>query len=213
MILRYLFYSSFVFFFFFFLQLFFSLLATSDASTVCRIFGQRVGGHFRFVYIDCTVFQCYLIFHVHCGPYYTFRRNSFTDFRSILLPALYGFFDDFIHGFTTCYLRIFFTFSTALFTDLKPVFYGFSLRVFFTDFLYGMFTGPFYGFWTRYSRFFFHGFKKSVRHGFLVCSGSCAAGAGGGLGVSSRALFVADLLDRELDPGGVEAFPSWLKMA
>jgi hypothetical protein len=100
-----------------FYSCFFSYLVTSDASTVCRIFGQRVGGHFRFVYIDCTVFKCYLIFHVHCGPYYTFRRNSFTDFCSILLPALYGFFDDFIHGFTTCYLRIFFTFSTALFTD------------------------------------------------------------------------------------------------
>jgi hypothetical protein len=39
-----------------------------------------------------------------------------------------------------------------------------------------------------------------------------AVGAGGGLGVSSRALFAAGLLDRELDPGGVEGSPSFSKI-
>jgi hypothetical protein len=41
---------------------------------------------------------------------------------------------------------------------------------------------------------------------------SCAAGSRGGLGVSSRALFGAGLLDRELDPGGVEGSPSFSKI-
>jgi hypothetical protein len=156
-----------VFLFFFFLQLFFSYLVTSDASTVCRIFGQRVGERFRFVYIDCTVFKCYLIFHVHCGPYYTFRRNSFTDFRSIILPAFYGFFNDFIQGFKTCYLRIFFTFSTALFTDLKPVFYGFSLRVFSRIFFTGCLRDRFTDFGPVIHGFFFTDLKNPYVTGSL----------------------------------------------
>jgi hypothetical protein len=41
---------------------------------------------------------------------------------------------------------------------------------------------------------------------------SCAVGARGGLGVSSRALCGACVLDRELDPGCVEGSPTFSKI-
>jgi hypothetical protein len=41
---------------------------------------------------------------------------------------------------------------------------------------------------------------------------SCAAGACGGLGVSSRAVFEPGLLDRELDTGVVEGSPTFSKI-